>query len=199
MTTWAAVGGVCGLAWAASFRAYMAEISGAISAVHWVGTFLALLLPGAIIGVALGASAVADPVRHRRALHWAASAPLLFAAFPLALPGALVDFLTQGLGGGALGVALAAIAGGYAIGGRRTWARWTCGLLAVLLLAGIAASVPSIAGAALAFTTPRGMWVVVLALSLLLVLYVAAAIPFRRLNAPYRAGQAADASSATAS
>ncbi len=184
VSTWAAVGGVCGLAWAASFRAYMAEISGAISAVHWVGTFLALLLPGAIIGVALGAAAAADPVRHRRALRWAASAPLLFAAVPLALPGALVDFLTQGLGGGAVAVALAAVAAGYAIGGHRAWARWVCGVLAAALLVAIVATVPAIAGSVLALNSPRGAWVAVLAGSLLLVLYVAAAIPFRALNAP---------------
>ncbi len=193
LRTWAAVGGLCGLAWAASFRAYMAEITGSASTVGWVGTFLAILLPGAIVGVAFGASAAADPARHRRALRWAASAPLLFAAVPLALPGALVDFLTQGLGGGALGVALAAVAAGYAIGGgRRTWARWACGVLAGLLLVGLAATVPGIGGVTLGLATPRGAWVAVLAVSLVGVLYLAAAIPFRALDAPRRAARAED-------
>ena len=185
--TWAVVGAVCGVAWAASFRAYMAEISGALSSVAWVGTFAALLLPGLVIGVALGASVPADGARDRRALRWAAASPVVFAVVPLMLPGALEDFLSQGLGGGAVAVGLGAIAGGYALGGgRRIWARVASGLLAAALVVAIAATVPAMGGNPLALTTARGAWVTTLATTLLLVLFLAASIPFRRLASARR-------------
>ena len=49
-----ALGALCGLAWAASFRAVMSEYAGAGSTVAWFETFAAILLPGVIVGGLLG-------------------------------------------------------------------------------------------------------------------------------------------------
>jgi len=176
------VGAVCGLAWAAALRAYMAELNGLVSEVDGVGTFVGVLLPGVLVGAGLGAAAV-QPRTARTRLRWLAACPLLFAIVPLAFPGALVTLLTTGLGGGAVAVALGGIAGGYALGGRRLWARIVCGILAVALLAGIVATVPRVGGPRLSLTDPRGAWVACLVGALLVVLMIAASLPFRRLRA----------------
>jgi len=49
-----AIGGVCGLAWAAGLRGFMAELVGSGSDVGSYGTFMQILLPGVIAGVLLG-------------------------------------------------------------------------------------------------------------------------------------------------
>jgi hypothetical protein len=41
------VGALCGLAWAAAFRAFMAEIAGGTSRFEWYGTFGSLAEAGA--------------------------------------------------------------------------------------------------------------------------------------------------------
>jgi hypothetical protein len=48
------VGGVCGLAWAAGLRGFMAQIAGSESSVDWAGTFGWILLPGIGVGALLG-------------------------------------------------------------------------------------------------------------------------------------------------
>jgi hypothetical protein len=175
------VGAVCGLAWAAALRAYMAELIGLLSEVDAAATFIGVLLPGVLIGACLGAaSALPDTARAR--LRWLAASPLLFAIAPLTFPGALIALLTTGVGGGASAVAVGGIAGGYALGGRRLWARILCGVVAVASIAGIVASVPLVGGPRLALTEPRGAWLACLAGALLMVLMVAASVPFRRLN-----------------
>ncbi|SFR70922.1 hypothetical protein SAMN05428970_1074 [Agromyces sp. CF514] len=187
-TRWIAVvvGAVAGLAWAGALRAWMAELAGYESQFSW-GTFVGVLLPGLLVGAAFGwASSVgSSPTKaERRLLRWCAAAPLAFAIAPLLRPGAVAELFTNGLGGGAVYVALAAIAGGYALGGRRTWARIVCGVLALgSALAGALLAGPMVRGPMLALDTPRGAWLAVLDLALLLVLYAAASIPFRRLAA----------------
>ncbi|QAY72665.1 hypothetical protein ET445_04195 [Agromyces protaetiae] len=175
-----AVGAVCGLAWASGFRAYMMLIAGPASRFDWVGTFVAILLPGVVVGALLG---LAEAIRRRggrRHWRWLGLAPLAFAVVPLALPGALVDFLTQGLGGGAVGVAVAAIAGGFALSGRgAVWARIVGALVALVIAAGVALTVPMIGGRALALSEPRGLWAAILAGSFVIVLCLASSIPFR--------------------
>ncbi|MWB98701.1 hypothetical protein [Agromyces seonyuensis] len=181
-----AIGAVSGLAWAAALRAWMSEIAGILSTFSW-GTFVAVLLPGLLIGASFGWAWTVPPDTSpstRRGLRWCAAAPVLFAVFPLLRPGALVDFLTSGLGGGAFMVAGLALAGGYALGGRRTWARWVCGVLALGFIAIGALFVgPLLGGDRLALTDPEGAWVAVLDVSLLVVLCLASSIPFRRLAA----------------
>lgn len=180
-----AIGAVCGLAWAASLRSYMAEISGSGTSVDWAGTFIGVLLPGVIAGGALGAATLLDARtrRGRVGLRWCAVAVLAFAVFPMLLPGQLSALLTSGLGGGAVGVALGGLAGGYALGGKPVWARVVSGVLALVLIVGVAATVPLLGGSRLAATTARGMWIILLTVSLLFILMLAAAIPFRRLRA----------------
>ncbi len=173
------VGALAGVAWAAAFRAYMWQIS-ENPQVDWVGTLAGILLPGGACGALLGVAEARRWAGLIRGLRWFGLAPLAFAAAALALPGALRTFLTTGIGGGAVGVALLAIAGGFALG--HTGPRWTrilVGALAAALLGGVVATVPFIGGEALALTTPRGAWVAVLAASHLAVLAVACSIPFR--------------------
>lgn len=188
----AAIGSVCGLAWAGALRAYMAELNSALSTVTWGGTFIGILWPGVLTGAVLGAATAIEPtVRGRRALRWCAAAPLALAVFPMLLPGQLAALLTTGLGGGAVGVALGGLAGGYALGGRRRWARWVTALVWSVIILGVAASVPPIGGPELGVSEPRGWWIMLLAASLMIVLGLAASIPFRRLNA-YRDGDSTE-------
>ncbi|QEO13823.1 hypothetical protein FLP10_04845 [Agromyces intestinalis] len=187
-----ALGAVGGVAWACALRAWMAELSGPMSQFSW-GTFLGVLLPGLVVGAAVGwATTVgADATaRERRMLRWCAVAPLAFAVAPLLLPGALVGLLTEGLGGGAVLVALTAVAGGYAFGGGRpTWARVVCGVAVVAICLAGAFTGSMFRPAALALGTPRGAWLAVLDLTLMVVLVAAASIPFRRLTAVRRAAR----------
>ena len=174
------LGALCGVAWAAALRAYMIELAGAESAFDWWGTVGAILVPGAVVGALLG---WAEDIRRRGGRpgwRWLALAPLLLAIAPMLLPGALVDFVTQGLGGGAVGVALMAIAGGYAISSRvPVAARAVCGILSGAVLVGLIISPPFIGGADLAVTEPRGLWLAILAGSLGALIIVASSIPHR--------------------
>ena len=174
-----ALGALCGLAWAAALRAMMSEFAG-YSRVAWVDTFVAILLPGVVVGALLGWAYVLRLHGGRRGWRWLGAAPAAFAIAPMLLPGALMAFLTTGLGGGAVAVALLAIAGGFAVSGRGAlWARILCGVVSALLIVGITIGTFFIAGARLAVTEPRGVWVAVLAFSLLSLLVVASSIPFR--------------------
>lgn len=183
----AAIGAICGLAWAGSLRTYMAAINTAGSRVDWIGTFVGVLLPGLLVGAALGVATVLDVSGpHRRRMRWLAASPLLLALLPMVRPGAL-EALAQGFGGGAVGVALAGIAGGYALGGGpHRPARAACGVLAAVASIAVAATVPMMGGRPMALDSPRGAWMTVLALSLMAVLCMACAIPFRRLAAAPR-------------
>jgi hypothetical protein len=180
-TAFVLVGAVCGVAWGAGFRAYMSEIVGGASRVDWYGTFVAIIGAGAITGALLGLAEYFRRTGGRRHWRWLALAPLTFAVLPMTMPGALVALFTQGLGGGAVAVALAAIAGGFAVSGRGAlWGRITCGILALAVIGGIVATVPAIGGLRLALDQPRGAWVAILAVSCLVVLCLASSIPFRR-------------------
>jgi hypothetical protein len=76
-----ALGAVLGIAWSASLRGYMAQVAGPESRVTWLGTFAAVILPGAVVGALLGRAS------HRRGTGpvWLACSPLLLAVAPLAL------------------------------------------------------------------------------------------------------------------
>lgn len=172
-----ALGALAGLAWAAALRAYMVVIAGWASHFDWYGTYVAILLPGLLVGGLLG---WAESRRRRgltRGWGWLAASPLLFAVFVFVQPGALVTFLTKGLGGGALGVPLALIAIGFACSGRgRPWVRVVAGILGGLVIAGIGAA-PLVAQPGLDLA--ERLWGAILGWSLMLVGGVAASIPFR--------------------
>ena len=175
------VGGLCGFAWAAGLRGFMAQVTD-ISSVSWSGTFGYILLPGLVIGMLLG---LAEHVRRtggRRGWRWLALSPLLFAAVlfsegPLGWLGIFED----GVGGAALGVPLYAMAGGFAVSGRGPcWGRALCGVLALTAIPIWALTVESFAGPDLAVTTAPGLWVALYYYySFLAVFSLAAAIPHR--------------------
>ena len=176
-------GALCGLAWSASLRAYMVELAGTTSAVEWAGTFLAVLLPGAVTG---GLLAWAEVLRRRGVAgrRWLSLAPLTFPVAAMSMPGALEGLLTQGLGGGAIAIPLFAIVGGYALSGLGPLAgRLVCSVVGAAFLAAIAVASPIVGGERLALTGPRGAWVAVLVCSLLAVLAAATSIPFRPFTA----------------
>ena len=174
------MGGLCGVAWAAGLRGFMAQVAQEDSSVSWSGTFGYLLLPGLLIGLLLG---WAEHVRRTggHPSRWLALSPLLFAAILFSHgPQGLLGIFEDGLGGGALGVPLYAMAGGYALSGRGPrWGRLVCGALALTAVPIWALTVGSFAGADLAVTTPRGMWVALYFYSFLALFMLAAAIPHR--------------------
>lgn len=178
------VGAVSGVAWAAAFRAFMAELAGGGSRIEWYGTFVAILGAGLITGALLGLAEFLRRTGGRRHWRWLAVAPLSFAIFALTMPDALLALFTTGLGGGTVAIPLTAIAGGFAVSGRGPiWGRIVCGILALAVIAAVAASVPAIGGIRLALDQPRGVWVATLGASCLVVLCLASSIPFRRVEA----------------
>ncbi|ABM10803.1 hypothetical protein FHR86_003682 [Paenarthrobacter ilicis] len=176
--TLTALGTTCGIAWAAGFRGYMVELAGPASTFDWWGTFGALIFPGAVAGGLLGWAEALRRTGGRQHWRWLALAPLAFAVAPMLLPGAVPALLTQGLGGGAIAVALMAVGGGYAVSRRGPlWSRLACGITSAALLAALALAGPGIGGPALALTEPRGAWVAVLAAAFVIVLALASSIP----------------------
>ena len=182
------VGAVCGLAWAAAFRAWMAELAGGASRLDWYGTFVGILGAGVVAGALFGLAEYFRRTGGRRHWRWLALAPLAFAVLPMTMPDALLALFTQGLGGGAVAVALTAIAGGFAVSGRGPlWARILCGVLAAAIIVALVFTVPSVGGIRLALDQPRGVWVATLGAACVAVLCLAASIPFRRVEPGARA------------
>ncbi|MBM7502761.1 hypothetical protein ACFPER_04720 [Agromyces aurantiacus] len=193
------VGAVCGVVWAAAFRAYMSEIAGGGSRFDWYGTFVAILLAGAITGAVLGLAEYVRRTGGRRHWRWLALAPLPFMVLPLTMPDAIVALITMGLGGGAVAVPLTGMAGGFAVSGRGPiWARLVCGVLALAVVAGIAASVPAVGGIRLGLDQPRGAWVAILGAGCVVVLCLACSIPFRRVESALGTSTAREAVEALA-
>lgn len=176
------VGAVLGLAWAAAFRGFMAEIAGGASRFEWYGTFVGILAAGVIAGALLGLAEYFRRTGGRRGWRWLALAPLAFAVLPLTMEGAFEALFTEGLGGGAIAIPLIGIAGGFAVSGRGwIWARIVCGVIATAFLIAIAYTVPSVGGTRLVLDQPRGAWVAILAVTCVIVLCLASSIPFRRV------------------
>jgi len=173
------VGVIAGLTWAAALRAFMIELAGAASAFGWWGTFGAILLPGAMVG---GLLAWGWTRGGRGRASWLfLLAPLLLAIVPLAEPGAIERLVSSALGGGALGVAVTLVAGGFALSGRGpVWARILAALSAVGLLVGFALTGALVVGPRLEVGTPRGAWVAVLVVGLMVLGMIATAAGGRR-------------------
>jgi hypothetical protein len=112
------VGGVCGLAWAAGLRGFMAQIAGSESGVDWAGTFGWILVPGIGVGALLGWAEQLRTSGGRRGWRWLALSPLLFSAILLSRPLDMLSIFEDGVGGGAIGVRLYGMLGGYAVSGR---------------------------------------------------------------------------------
>ena len=178
------VGAVCGLAWASAFRAWMAELAGGASRLDWYGTFVGILGAGVITGALLGLAEYFRRTGGRRHWRWLALAPLAFAILPMTMPDALLALFTQGLGGGAVAVALTAIAGGFAVSGRGALgARILCGILALVVIVALVFTTSAVGGVRLALDQPRGAWAATLGAACVAVLCLASSIPFRRVEA----------------
>ena len=166
-------GAIVGLTWAAALRGWMIHLAGDESGFHWFGTFALVLVPGLFVGALIGLA------EHRRRTggprsRWLVLAPCLFLA-ALADP-IFKQLITQGIGGGAIGVVLFGLAGGYALSGRgRAWWRRTCGIFAVVgvLFMMVLASDNA------PLETAHGLWVGLFASSLLALLCLASAVPQR--------------------
>ena len=182
------VGGLCGLAWAAGLRGFMAQIAGSESTVDWAGTFGWILLPGIGVGALLGWAEHLRTSGGPRGWRWLALSPLLFSAILFSRPLDMLSIFEDGLGGGAIGVPLYGMLGGYALSGRGPrWARIVSGAVALTAIPIWALTVTSLAGPGLAVDTPRGAWVAVYYWSFLTVLMLACAIPHRAVT-PQHAG-----------
>ena len=139
------VGAVIGLAWAASLRGFMQQLAGPDSTFTFSGTFGIIIPTGIIVGALLGWAEHQRRIgpQHRLLIL----APLLVGVIPN---------IVSGLDPGPIGLALLAMAGGYAVSGRGPlWTRIVAGLVN---LAGIAVTFlapkpfPD-----LSYTTPHGL------------------------------------------
>lgn len=167
-------GAVIGLTWATGLRGWMVQMAGDESQFHWYGTFALLLAPGLLVGALIGLAEHRRRTGGSRSL-WLTLSPCLFLA-ALADPAIFKALITNGLGGGAIGVVLFGLAGGYALSGRGgAWWRRSCGTFAVLgvLLMLVMASDTVPLG------TPHGTWVGLYAASLMAALCLACSIPQR--------------------
>jgi hypothetical protein len=167
-------GAIVGLTWAAALRGWMIQLAGDASAFQWVGTFALVLVPGLFVGALIGLAEHRRRIGGPRSL-WLVLAPCLFLA-ALADPTVFKQLITQGIGGGAIGVVLFGLAGGYALSGRgHAWWRRTCGVFAVIgvLFMMVLASDNA------PLESARGLWVGLYASSLLALLCLACAIPHR--------------------
>jgi hypothetical protein len=177
------VGGLCALAWAAGLRGFMTQVVGSASGVDWAGTFTWILLPGIGVGALLGWAEHLRSSGGRPGWRWLALAPLLFSAIVFGRPLDLLSIFEDGVGGGAIGVSLYGMLGGYAVSGRGPrWARILSGAVALTAIPSWALTVTSFAGPGLALDTPRGAWVAVYYWSFLAVLALACAIPHRAVT-----------------
>ena len=163
------VGAVLGLTWAAALRGYMMQLAGPTSTFTFSGTFGIILPTGTLVGALLGWAEYQRRTGHRHPLL--IGAPLLLAILP--------SLLTEGLDLAPVGLALFAMAGGYAVSGRGPlWVRSVAGLIAVgAIVAPFAAPKPD---PDLSVTTPYGAWAATLASSLFVALALACSIPMRR-------------------
>jgi len=175
-----ALGGLCGFAWAAGLRGFMTQIAGNESTVSWSGTFGWVLVPGLVIGMLLGWAEHIRRTGGRPRWRWLALSPLIFALILFSDPGDILGIFEDGIGGGAIGLPLFAMAGGYAISGRGPrWGRILCGLLAASTVPIWALTVKSFAGPELALSTPRGLWVALYYYAFIALFMLASAIPHR--------------------
>jgi hypothetical protein len=177
---WIALGALVGLAWACALRSFMAEVVGHDSDVHWIDTFAFILLPGAVIGALLGYAEYLRRTGGRPGWRLLALTPLLFSAILLSNPFDIAGLLDDGVGGGAIGVPLIAMLGGYAMSGRGSaWPRSLAGLgfLAGFVIWLVVAS--DVGGPSFSLTTVHGLWTSTLYESLLVIFALAASVPHR--------------------
>jgi hypothetical protein len=166
------VGGLGGLTWAASLRGWMSELVPGESAFTWL-TFALLLLPGVLVGVLFGRA------MYLRSTGGRVDRRLVFA--PVLLLTALLDpvifvaLIRTGQGGGAIWVVMTALAAGFAL----SRPRWSLGraLTTALALFGLL-GIAGIGTMSDPWSSPRGAWVSVYGLILVVLLCLASALPY---------------------
>ena len=146
----------------------MMQLAGPTSTFTFYGTFGIILPAGILVGALLGWAEYQR--RAGRQYLVLIGAPLLLAILP--------SLLTAGLDLAPVGLALAAMVGGYAVSGRGPlWVRSVAGLSAAgAIVAPFAAPKPY---PDLSVTTPSGAWAATLASSLFVALALASSIPMR--------------------
>lgn len=133
------VGALLGLTWGAGLRSWMVVLTlefGERPNFTWQGTFGGILLPAATMGALLGVATCAEGPSARKWWRWVILSPVLLVLGPaIATKDFVPTLLTTGLGGGAIGVALIGLLGGYALSGiGPRWLRWVAGFLTILFL-----------------------------------------------------------------
>jgi hypothetical protein len=172
------IGATSGLAWASGLRGFMAMIAGPESTVAWSGTFLWILLPGLVTGLLLGWAEYLRRTGGRRRWRWLALAPMTFMSVLLTTVTDPASFLEGGIGGGAIGVPLAGMAGGYALSRRGpAWARALAALLPLSTIPIWAVTAQSVGGSSFALDHPQGAWIALFFWTFLATLSFACAIP----------------------
>ncbi|OZB84554.1 hypothetical protein [Microbacterium sp. 13-71-7] len=135
------VGAVGGLAWAASMRGMMAQLAGADSTFHWLGTFGFILIPGTAMGALFGWAFARRIAGRPRGAAWLTLAPFAMAADPATLP-----------------LLAAFIGAGFLFSHRsRRWVRLLAGIPSLLMLAAVPIGVALISD----ISTPHGAWLTV--------------------------------------
>jgi hypothetical protein len=138
------VGALLGLAWGSSLRAWMALLAlqlGDPPKVTWQGTFAGVLLPAMVVGALGGRAVYAAKTSERKRWRWVILSPSLLILGPAIVQDHFISILLKtGMGGGAVGVALVGMFGGYALSGfGPRWTRRAAALFALpLLIASIA-------------------------------------------------------------
>lgn len=175
-------GAVCGLAWAAGLRGFMAQVAFANgSEVTWLGTFGWVLAPGLVAGGLLGWAAHLSREGRPPWARWLVFSPFLFASL-LVPPVVTMDFdnlFVGGIGLGTVAIPVFGICGGYAIAGRRTLLRILASLPPLSAVPAWALTASGTGGPMLGLDTSRGLWVAVYFWSFLAVLALACAVPLR--------------------
>lgn len=178
-----AVGAFLGLTWGASLRAWMVILAlefGDYPRFTWNGTFLMILLPSVLMGGLISGAHYALVRNGNRLWRWASLAPLLLVLAPLIF---MEDFipmlLADGLGGGAIAVALIGLFGGYGLSShRKSWLRGLALFLAVILTVATPLAVFFADQAGVSIPSERQAFGVLYFVILMILLMKASSIPY---------------------
>lgn len=177
------MGAFLGLAWGASLRSWMVVLAlefGDYPRFTWDGTFAFVLIPAAIMGAVLSGARVLIKRGDTRC-RWAAIAPLLLVVAPvLFMQDFMPTLLSTGMGGGAIGVALIGLFGGYGFSrGDTNWRKIVAKLLAILITGATVYGVFFASQSQLELPTTRQAFGALYFILLMVLLIVAAAIPYQ--------------------
>jgi hypothetical protein len=174
-----ALGALGGLTWGCGLRGFMTQVTTDPSVVTWSGTFAWILVPALVTGLLLGWAEHLRRTASDPRWRWLVLSPFVFALI------LVVDLvrdgttLQGGVGGGTVGVPAFGVIGAYAMAGRRSWLRATCGLVACSAIPIWALTATGVGGPSLGLDQPKGLWVALYYWTFLAVLMLACTIPLR--------------------